>query len=150
MTCHNHNTCQKTAFQHAEKVCEEIGARFTEGRKQVLQILWQSHKAMSAADVMAQMENPQPPITYRALEFLTKAGLIHHITSLNAYIGCAHNDKCQNNSELLICTTCNTVDEVQVDKIIDELNTTATSTGFMPQRTLIEVLGTCKTCNASS
>ena len=88
MQCKNHQKCQKTALQEAQAYCTKKGLRFTEGRQEVFKLIWQGHKALSAAEIMEKLGNDQPPVTYRALEFLTKNGLVHHVVSLNAYVGC--------------------------------------------------------------
>jgi Fur family transcriptional regulator, zinc uptake regulator len=42
------------------------------------------------AFLSAKRGKATPPTIYRALDFLTKSGLIHRIESLNAYAACAH------------------------------------------------------------
>jgi len=142
----NHNLCKSSALLAAEKICEQLGARFTQHRRRVFEIVWQSHKAMSAADIMIEMDNKQPPITYRALDFLKSAGLIHHITSLNAYIGCMHAKNPDHVGQLLICTKCNNVAELEPKEAVKELIEQAKQQGFSTQITHIEMLGTCNEC----
>lgn len=141
-----HHKCQKSAMQSAEKVCTQMGARFTEHRRKVFEIVWQNHKALTAADIMETLGNNQPPITYRALDFLKEAGLVHHIASLNAYIGCAHTHTGEHIGQMLICTKCRNVTELTPDQALQELANEAEAVGFHHIQTNIEMLGTCKNC----
>lgn len=145
-TCQHHQ-CQKSALRAAEDVCTQLGARFTHHRRNVFNIVWQSHKAVTAADIMAALGSNQPPITYRALDFLKDVGLIHHIASLNAYVGCLHPHKANHTSQMLICTQCRTVQELSpTSTLSSQLNQQAADVGFQPQQTHLEMLGVCQKC----
>jgi len=150
MSACQHNQCQHEALQAAEQLCAKLGARFTEHRRRVFEIIWQDHKALTAADIMAALDNRQPPITYRALEFLKDAGLIHHITSLNAYIGCLHPEESNHVGQMLICEQCKDVTELVSEKTLQQLSQATKEVGFSAVQTHIEVLGTCKQCANTS
>lgn len=141
--CHNHTTCQTTALQKAEAYCAAHNLRLTETRRDVLAIIWQSHTALTANDIMAALGNSQPPITYRALQFLQANGLIHHIASLNAYIGCPHIGEAHT-GQLVICKHCRTVTEINTP--LPQLLAAASHNDFKVEDTHIEILGTCRTC----
>lgn len=143
---HQHHKCQKSALQSAEQICAEMGARFTNHRRNVFEIIWQNHKALTAADIMEELGNKQPPITYRALEFLKEAGLIHYIASLNAYVGCMHPESHGHIGQMLICTKCRYVKELTPENAFEELIGEAEAAGFHPSQTSIEMLGVCKSC----
>lgn len=143
---HTHQHCQSEALQVAQEICQQKGARFTAQRQRVFEILWQSHKAMTAAEVMAEMENKQPPITYRALDFLKEVGLIHHVASLNAFIGCVCAKDEGHIGQLLICTECKLVQELEPKEAMQSLNKTAQKVGFQPRKTYVEMLGLCADC----
>lgn len=147
---HNHQNCQHNAMAVAEHYCAENGLRFTDMRRRVFEIIWQSHKALTATEIMALLDNKQPPITYRALEFLQANGLIHHVASLNAYIGCAHPDSANHVGQLLICTTCRNVTELEPQKPLVGLFKAAGDQGFNIRHTHIEMLGTCRICVSTS
>ncbi len=144
--CHNHATCTHTALAEAEKLCAERGLRLTDIRRKVLSIVWQSHKAVTAAQVMQIVGPSQPPVTYRALEFLTKAGLIHHVSSINAYVGCPHPQH-QHQSQLLICDSCQTITEITSTPLHQEIARLATQHHFTPAHQIIEIHGTCANCH---
>lgn len=147
-SCH-HATCRRSAMQVAEAVCASRGERLTDHRRRVLDIVWQGHKAWSAAEIMAEMDTPHPPITYRALEFLKSVGLVHHITSLNAYIGCGHAGQ-GHVAQLLVCVACRTVDELTLAAPVAQIEQAAEARGFQPQSIHMEVLGLCAACKHSA
>ncbi|MDP6305677.1 MAG: transcriptional repressor, partial [Alphaproteobacteria bacterium] len=41
---HDHGICVETALARAEKLCRERGARLTETRRHVLELIWRSHE----------------------------------------------------------------------------------------------------------
>ena len=144
--CTHHRHCQQTALRQARALCAARGARFTPHRQKVLEILWQSHKALTAAEIMQKMGTTQPPIIYRALDFLKDAGLVHPVNSLNAYIGCLHGDKGGHTGQLLICQTCRTVEELVPDDALQALQSAAKQRGFTVRQAAIEMLGECAAC----
>ena len=145
--CHNHTACKTTALTKAETFCTENGLRLTETRRDVLAIIWQSHTALTAHDIMQKLGNSQPPITYRALQFLQENGLIHHIASLNAYIGCPHIGEAHT-GQLIICKRCRTVTEIDIP--LPTLMQAATRNGFAAEETHIEILGLCQACQSQA
>lgn len=148
MSCHHHHKCEEKAVGTAEALCEKNGHRFTESRRQVFEALISSHKALTAKELMEMIDNKQPPITYRALEFLSEVGLVHHIASINAYVGCGHAHKEGHISEFLICKECHEVEEIDFSKQASVITEQAKKTSFQPLKTNIEVLGLCASCHS--
>lgn len=148
MSCKHHHNCEKAAKLTAEQLCETYGFRFTESRKQVFEALISSHKALTAKELMIQIGNNQPPITYRALEFLTEAGLVHFISSINAYIACAHAEDEGHISQFLICKECHEVEEFQAPDAVALLTQSAKDGNFQVSDTSIEMLGVCSECQS--
>ena len=135
----------------AESLCKERGARLTEQRKTVLQLLCVSDKPLSAYELLDRMrgvvKNPAPPTVYRALDFLLAQGLVHKLESLHAYIGCAHPDH-PHVSQFLICDNCGEVAEVEDASVAKSLKAAGKAIGFHTRRPVVEVLGTCAQCTA--
>lgn len=148
---HHHAHCQHSALAHAEAYCQQHKLRFTDVRRRVFEIIWSGHKALTAAEIMETLDNPMPPITYRALDFLTRNGLIHHLTSLNAYVGCAHldDDHGHHVGQLLVCTSCRNVTELEAQGALSKLQAETAKNGFQIQQTHIEMLGQCRNCQAA-
>ena len=89
---HDHRHCVTNALDDAKTICSERGARLTPVRQRVLEIIWQSHRPLGAYAILEVLakegHSPAPPTVYRALEFLLTHGLVHRLSSLNAFIGC--------------------------------------------------------------
>ncbi len=69
---------------------------------------------MGAYDVLQRLAaegfGNQPPVAYRALDFLVEQGLAHRITRLNAFAACMHPGE-DHAPVFLICRQCNHVAE---------------------------------------
>ena len=93
---HNHAGCIAEAMQAAETLCAEQKLQFTPIRRRVLELLLQDHRALGAYDILEKLAaeglGAQPPVAYRALDFLVKHGLAHRIERLNAYAACTRPD----------------------------------------------------------
>lgn len=152
-TPHDHTTCISAALKRAESLCRERGSRLTGLRRQVLECLWQSHQARGAYDILgeinAQAERKLAPLSvYRALDFLVSEGLAHRIESLNAFIGCPHPAE-GHALQFLVCSGCHLVVELKDQAIDKALAQAAAKQGFTRERTIVEVIGKCKTCQTS-
>ena len=146
---HDHARCVDDALAAADAVCAANGTRLTELRRQVLELVWHSHKPVGAYDVLDHLAHRRgrvaPPTVYRALEFLLAHGLVHRIESLNAYVGCA-NPLERHQTQFLICTGCGTAAELDDPAIAAALARAAGSLGFTGSRTIVEVAGRCPDC----
>lgn len=145
--CAHHKTCVREALTHAEAVCEQAGGRLTKTRRDVLELLWQSHQPRKAYDILADLTkvdpSAKPPTVYRALDFLQEMNLVHKVESLNAYIGCdgAHGH------QYLICQKCGTVSDIHDDMLTATVQQRALEKGFSVANTVIEIKGQCERCN---
>lgn len=151
---HDHQNCVADTLQKAEHHCADNGLRLTPVRRRALEILLADHRALGAYDLLAVLAaegmGAQPPVAYRALDFLVKAGFAHKIEALNAYIACAHLGECQMPA-FLICRACKSVaetDTVQSGYVNAKghLNDAAAAAGFQIERTVVEAEGLCPAC----
>jgi len=82
----------RQALEQAALLCQQRGARLTELRRRVLEIIWNSPAPLGAyaiLDILRDEGRPgAPPTVYRALDFLLEQGLIHRLASLNVFTGC--------------------------------------------------------------
>jgi Fur family zinc uptake transcriptional regulator len=150
---HDHASCIDDALACADNHCKQKGLQFTKTRRRVLEILLQEHKAIGAYDILSHLTHEglgsQPPIVYRALEFLVTNGFVHKIEKLNAYAACAHPGEAHS-PVFMICRDCDCVVETQTEPLIDFLGTTAKTAGFHIERTVIEAEGLCPSCQKSA
>lgn len=148
---HNHQLCIESALKQAEERCLRENVRLTELRKQVLLLIWQTHKPIGAYALMEELEKHSdrsrvaPPTVYRAIDFLIEHGLIHKVHSLNAYFGCPNPLK-KHYDALFICSTCKHTEEVPNNSIQQAINLSANKQRFQVERQMLEISGQCRSC----
>ncbi|HPD91092.1 MAG: transcriptional repressor [Rhodobacter sp.] len=150
---HDHHRCVHTALAEAETLARQRGLRLTPVRRRALEILLERHGAMGAYDVLQRLSEDgfghQPPVAYRALEFLVENGLAHRIRRLNAFAACAHPGR-DHSAAFLICRGCDAVAEIPADPLRDVLQSGAEGHGFQVERATIEALGLCALCQTGA
>ena len=148
---HEHQGCIADALARAEAVCRQRGARLTPLRRKVLELVWGSHRATKAYDLLAALGDEdgaaKPPTVYRTLEFLMELGLVHRIDSLNAFVGCPMPDR-RHTAQFLICGVCGEVSEMTASSIDRAVADQAAGSGFALSRQIIELHGKCPRCTA--
>ncbi|MGV6839343.1 MAG: transcriptional repressor [Planktomarina sp.] len=146
---HNHAACVSNTMQAAKDHCEQNGLKLTPARARVLEILVSEHRAMGAYDILpilaAENLGSQPPIVYRALDFLMSHGFVHKVEHLNAYVACAHPGE-DHTPAFLICTSCDRVAETHSTAQNSPLSDAAQTAGFKVETTVIEARGICPKC----
>jgi Fur family zinc uptake transcriptional regulator len=146
---HDHAGCIASALTAAEDHCAAEGLRFTPVRRKALEILLQEHRAIGAYEMLDRLRDAgfgsQPPVAYRALEFLVANGFAHKIERLNAFIACAH-PGATHSPAFMICRMCQSVAEAQSEPSRDGLSDVARAAGFQIERTVVEAEGICPSC----
>lgn len=146
---HDHQHCAGDVLARAEAMAKAAGARLTPVRRRVLEILLEEHRALGAYDVLKRLGDEgfgnQPPVAYRALEFLVEQGLAHRIRRLNAFTACMHPGEAHAPA-FLICRGCNAVAEAAAGPVRQALDGAAAVMGFQIERSTIEALGLCPKC----
>jgi Fur family zinc uptake transcriptional regulator len=146
---HDHARCVRGALAEATRLCAERGARLTDQRRRVLELVWSSHEPIGAYDILARLADEgrraQPPVVYRALDFLMAEGLVHRLASLNAYVGCALPAR-PHVGQFLICRACGIAAEIADARVTRALHASAGRLGFAISKVAIEVAGHCARC----
>lgn len=146
---HDHSHCIASTLSVAESECRSKGLQLTAVRRRVLEILLQKHSAMKAYDVLDYLRDEglgsQPPVAYRALDFLVSNGFAHRIERLNAFVACAHPGE-RHAPCFLICRGCSAVAEAPGKPAAQALTASAAQLGFEVERVAIEAEGLCPTC----
>lgn len=150
---HDHHACAGAALAQAEQQVADRGLRLTPVRRRTLEILLESHRAMGAYDVLDRLAAEgfarQPPVAYRALEFLVEQGFAHRVQLLNAFAACMHPDH-DHQPMFLICRGCNLVSETPASPLRPALEATAAQAGFTLERQSIEAIGLCSICQSDA
>ena len=146
---HGHHNVE-TRLAEAEVLCAATGARLTPLRKEVLALILNATGPMGAYDLLAKIKSnadrpAAPPTVYRTLDFLLEKGLIHRLTSINAYIPCCHPRE-GHQAAFLICTDCKSVTEASAQGLLQQLDALSAADGFTAQHSIIEISGMCQQC----
>jgi len=146
---HDHAQCRKTALAQAEDLVKRQGLRLTPVRRRTLEILLEAHRALGAYEVLDRLAEDgfgkQPPVAYRALDFLIEHGLAHRIRRLNAFTACLHPGE-PHVPAFLICDGCNAVAEAPGTAVAQALKAAGESVGFRIDRISVEAAGLCPAC----
>ena len=152
-SAHDHARCAGDVLTQAEALAADQGLRLTPVRKRVLEILLEAHRALGAYDVLNRLAaegfGNQPPVVYRALDFLVEHGLAHRIQRLNAFAACMHPGTAHA-PVFLICRTCHVVAEADGAGVGQALAAAAGAAGFAVERSTVEALGLCPACKAAA
>lgn len=147
---HDHAKCVSAALDTAEQLCIVRGVQLTPIRLQVLELIWESHQAVKAYELLDRIkplkQEAKPATIYRALDFLIEQGLIHRIESLNAFIGCHYSGQ-QHEQLLLICKQCHEVEERSAPEVMSALSSEIRQADFVAHSKAIEIHGICAKCS---
>ena len=84
---HDHAQCAGGVMARVEALAAERGLRLTPVRRRTLEILLESHHALGAYEVLDRLVAEgfarQPPVVYRALDFLVDNGLAHRVRRIS-------------------------------------------------------------------
>ena len=156
----HHHVHDAPSFVNAvEHACRERGLRLTPIRARVLTLIAEQGKPIKAYDLLDRIRADKaldedsagaaaPPTVYRALDFLLDNGLVHRISSLNAFVGCNHPEHAHQ-GQFLICRTCHAAIELEQKSISDAIIQSAADVGFKVEGQTVEVVGLCAGCQGA-
>ena len=150
MRAHDHGACIREALAAAEGAASRAGVNFTPVRRRALEVLLESHTALGAYDLLKRLEadgfGGQPPVAYRALDFLVAQGFAHRIERLNAFVACVRPGE-GHEPAFMICRKCRAVAET-AGRVAEggALAEDAEALGFEIERTVVEAEGLCPKC----
>ncbi|WP_297767379.1 transcriptional repressor [uncultured Roseovarius sp.] len=146
---HDHKNCVKGALSAVEAHCAAHKLQFTAVRRRVLEILLSEHRAMGAYEILDVLRDEglgsQPPVAYRALDFLVSHRFAHKVERLNAFIACTHPGE-THTPAFLICRSCDAVAEAHAEPSKGMLGRVASETGFFIEQAVVEAIGLCPQC----
>ncbi|MEE2944855.1 MAG: Fur family transcriptional regulator [Pseudomonadota bacterium] len=145
---HDHGSTMEEVIAAVEKQCKDNGLKLTPARRKVMEILLSQDGAMGAYDILPLLEQAglggQPPVVYRALDFLQKHGFVHKIERLNAFVACTHPGS-DHSPAFMICRDCSLVVETESHPV-EHMKTDAENKGFAIDHTVVELEGVCADC----
>jgi Fur family transcriptional regulator, zinc uptake regulator len=148
---HDHTSCLADVIARAAATFDRQGLRLTDLRRQVLEEVAASHKAVGAYEVLERLASKggkrlAPISIYRALDTLVAAGVVHRLESRNAFFACHVAHGGNRRQIVLACETCGAVAEVSRPGVFDDIVAAAKSVGFTMSQALVEVSGACAAC----
>jgi len=124
----------------------------TKNQKLVLSALVGAGQPLGAYALLDELREhgfKAPLQVYRALEQLLELGLVHRLECLNVCtVFCEA--KHANTPVFAICNDCGIVTEHFDKQLSKSLETMSRRTGFMPDRSIIEIHGQCNSCSPHS
>lgn len=146
---HDHRRCRVAALVAAAENCRARGLRLTPARAFALETLLESHRAMTAYELLDRLRDAghggQPPIAYRALEFLVEHGFAHRIERLGAFVACTRTME-PHPAAFMFCRHCRRVAETALAAPAPEIDARAEAVGFVVERIVVEAEGLCSRC----
>ncbi len=145
-------------LQSAEQHCQRSGSKLTKKRKQLLSLLLQAHKAISAYELIElfseEFKQTIPAMSvYRILDYFVGIGLIHKVNAVNKFVACSqiHNIENHGCTKLLFCQQCQQVQETPLNTsiyktLLDEVTQSGSQLCSQP----IELSCICNTCTEDS
>jgi Fur family zinc uptake transcriptional regulator len=141
-------------FTKAEQICRDNGVKLTAKRKNVLGVLLNSSKPLSAYEIVdlykaAHQESLAPMSVYRMLDILSELPLVHKLSSENKYLACSHIncDHAHQVPQFLICKSCGKVAEKAIQaSVIEALKKSINQAEFQLLNSQIELQCLCNNC----
>ena len=136
------------AMARGEAMVIAQGGTWTAPRRRVYELLLRADRPRKAYDLIASY-NPHkpttaPPTVYRALDFLTAAGLVHKVESESAFVVC-DNPSPLRSPQFAICECCGHTEEISIDSR-KLLGGVAQRSGYLVNRVVVETRGLCANC----
>ncbi len=146
---HREPTGAKLA-QAAQATLERKGEQWTDMRSDIFAVLAAEERPASAYDIADKVSQRRgkrvaPNSVYRILDLFVANNLAQRVESANAYIANAH-PGCLHDCIFLVCKSCGEATHVDDDALTGQVRGVAQATGFIAERPVIEVLGTCAKC----
>ena len=124
----------------------------TKNQALVLNVLTKASQPLGAYSILDELRGHgfKAPLTvYRALDQLAGKGLVHKLESLNSWTTCC-GEHHANPPVFEICNDCGNVTEHFDKELINNLNSMSERSGFIPDRSIIEIHGRCDDCGTDA
>ena len=131
---------------------EDVKTKLTKNQALVLKVLSNASQPLGAYAILDKLRRHgfKAPLTvYRTLEQLAGQGLVHKLESLNSWTTCCGEHQA-NPPVFEICNDCGHVTEQFDRELIKNLNSMSQRSGFIPDRSIIEIHGRCDDCGADT
>lgn len=124
--------------------------KLTKNQSLVFEALARAEQPLGAYALLDDLRNhgfKAPLQVYRALDQLAEKGLVHRLESLNAWTVCCEHHH-EDSPVFVICNDCGIVTEHFDKQLIRRITNLSERSGFVPDRSVIEIHGQCDDCGA--
>ena len=135
-----------------KKTKADLKVKLTKNETLVLRVLTKTSEPLGAYAILKELRRHgfRAPLTvYRALDQLAATGLVHKLESLNSWTTCC-GDHHANSPVFEICNDCGNVTEQFDRELVKSLNSMSERSGFIPDRSIIEIHGRCDDCGTDA
>ncbi|WPZ03722.1 transcriptional repressor [Blastomonas marina] len=153
MAGHHHHELEGAALVAAARASlKDSGEQWTQMRATVFEALAARAAPASAYDIAEDVADSRGKrvaanSVYRILDLFVRTNLARRVESANAYLANPH-PGCRHDCIFLICDSCGKATHFDDDALTGALAGAAKEQGFQPDRPVIELRGTCRSCSA--
>jgi Fe2+ or Zn2+ uptake regulation protein len=154
-------TVEVTQLDHAEvhniaaqRVAAD-GQRYTDGRRQLVDMLIAAGDPQTIADLLARDTNLAQSSVYRNLAVLEKAGVLRRVIGGDEFGRYELAEDLSSHHHHLVCTNCGSVQDVEFDHdfehiLHENVDRFASQFGFAVDTHRLDLMGVCRNCSTAS
>lgn len=145
----------KEIVRVSSAILKHKGFRVTKQRTSVIEVLANETRPLSTTEIHHAVNAVGGKIDivscYRVIEALLESGLCHQIGVDGGYVLCTVDEHCHPNVLHTVCSQCKETTEFEMnDAFVNSPGFKSSLAGFEPTNVHIEVVGLCKSCQASA
>ncbi len=149
-TTHQHVEAADIAHHVATKL-DEIGQRFTSGRRAIVESLTGAKRPLSIPEILEATTGLAQSSAYRSLTVLESAGVVVRVITTDEWARFELSEDITGHHHHMVCSVCGAVDDVRIpDSVEHELDAAlmkvASKAGFVMAHHRLDVVGVCKEC----
>ena len=147
---HQHVEAADIAHNVATKL-DEIGKRFTSGRRMIVESLSQAKRPLSIPEILETTTDLAQSSAYRNLTVLENAGVVVRVITTDEWARFELSEDITGHHHHMVCSVCGSVDDVRIPDAIEQeldaaLSKVASKAGFLMAHHRLDVVGVCKEC----
>lgn len=148
---HHHSPGSSSLHDAARITLEQAGEQWTPMRADIFAAIADQPQPTSAYDIADMVSRSRgkrvaPNTVYRILDLFVANNLVRRVESANAFIANSH-PGCLHDCIFLICDSCGQTTHIDNETAAGTVRAAASAAGFVPDRPVIEVRGTCADCD---
>ena len=137
----------------AQRVAAD-GQRYTDGRRQLVDMLVAAGDPQTIADLLARDANLAQSSVYRNLVVLEKAGVLRRVIGGDEFGRYELAEDLSSHHHHLVCTNCGSVQDVEFDhefehQLHDAVDRFASQFSFAVDTHRLDLMGICRNCSAT-